>query len=581
MACSSLHWRKWGCTSVSIGLSSFQFFIMKLERFFLVISLLVGFANASAQTSPEITVTQEQFQVPLLKRKSNNPFIRLKLVVKGTMGATVKDVQFSLKGTSSLSDIEQLTLYYCKNDSTANAALDFSKAIMFGKVSVIKNKFNISGSQVINPGTHYFWLSCTLTPNANALNHADANCTNILVGDQFIVPSPEGKNIRQRFAVALRQQNEDNVNTYRIPGLTTSKNGTLLAVYDIRRESSRDLQGHMDIGLSRSLDGGNTWLPMQVAIDMKEWGGLPQKFNGVSDACILSDDKTGAIYIAGLWMHGVIDKNGKWIEGLTDSSKAWNHQWRDKGSQPGFDVKQSSQFLIVKSTDEGKTWSEPINLTRMCKKEEWWLWAPGPGHGITLNDGTLVFPTQGRDKNGRPFSNITYSKDGGVNWHTSAAADTGSTTESMAVQLSNGDIFLNMRANENAYRKGDDNGRAMAVTRDLGKTWTSHPASRSVLNEPVCMASTHKHSYTKNGKQASVLLFSNPNTKNGRNHMTIKMSFDDGLTWPKEHWILLDEWNSFGYSCITSIDEQTIGILYEGSGAHMVFQQFSFKKMLK
>ena len=310
-------------------------------------------------------------------------------------------------------------------------------------------------------------------------------------------------------------------------------------------------------------------------------GWLPQKFNGVSDACILSDDKTGAIYIAGLWMHGVLDKNGKWIEGLTDSSKAWNHQWREKGSQPGFDVKQSSQFLIVKSTDEGKTWSDPINLTKMCKKEEWWLWAPGPGHGITLNDGTLVFPTQGRDKNGRPFSNITYSKDGGVNWHTSVAADTGSTTESMAVQLSNGDIMLNMRANENAIRKGDNNGRAMAVTSDLGKTWTSHAASRSVLNEPVCMASTHKHNYAKNGKPASVLLFSNPNTKTGRNHMTIKMSFDDGLTWPEKNWILLDEWNSFGYSCITSVDENTIGILYEGSGAHMVFQKFSFKKMLK
>jgi sialidase-1 len=59
------------------------------------------------------------------------------------------------------------------------------------------------------------------------------------------------------------------------------------------------------------------------------------------------------------------------------------------------------------------------------------------------------------------------------------------------------------------------------------------------------------------------------------------MSFDDGLTWPKENWMLLDEWNSFGYSCITSVDENTIGILYEGSGAHMVFQKFSFKKDLK
>jgi sialidase-1 len=555
---------------------------MKLNRFFaLVISLLVFIANANAQSAPEVNVLQEQYQLPLLKGKAHNPFIRLKLVVSGNKAMAVSGFQFNLKGTTSLLDIDQLTLYYLKNDSTTNASLDFSKGKVFGSISSTKNKVTINGTQQLDQGTHYFWLSCTLTPNANPLNEADASCTQISIGDKRLVPAPEAKNIHQKFAVALRKPNDDNVHTYRIPGITTSKNGTLLAVYDMRRESSRDLQGHMDIGLSRSLDGGNTWLPMQVAMDMKEWGGLPQKFNGVSDACILSDDKTGAIYIAGLWMHGVLDKNGKWIEGLTDTSKAWNHQWREKGSQPGFDVKQSSQFLIVKSTDEGKTWSDPINLTKMCKKEEWWLWAPGPGHGITLNNGTLVFPTQGRDKTGRPFSNITYSKDGGVNWQTSVAADTGSTTESMAVQLSNGDIMLNMRANENATRKGDNNGRAMAVTSDLGKTWTSHPSSRSVLNEPVCMASTHKHNYTIKGKPASVLLFSNPNTKSGRNHMTIKMSFDDGLTWPKEHWILLDEWNSFGYSCITSVDEDTIGILYEGSGAHMVFQKFSFKKMMK
>ena len=40
----------------------------------------------------------------------------------------------------------------------------------------------------------------------------------------------------------------------------------------------------------------------------------------------------------------------------------------------------------------------------------------GPGRGITMDDGTLVFPTQGRDKTGMPFSNITYSRDGGSTW---------------------------------------------------------------------------------------------------------------------------------------------------------------------
>lgn len=62
--------------------------------------------------------------------------------------------------------------------------------------------------------------------------------------------------------------------------------------------------------------------------------------------------------------------------------------------------------------------------------------------------------------------------------------------------------------------------------------------------------------------------------------MTIKVSLDDGNTWPEEYWLLLDEGKSRGYSCITSIDENTIGILYEGSQAHMTFQKIALSELL-
>jgi sialidase-1 len=77
------------------------------------------------------------------------------------------------------------------------------------------------------------------------------------------------------------------------------------------------------------------------------------------------------------------------------------------------------------------------------------------------------------------------------------------------------------------------------------------------------------------------LLFSNPNTKTDRHHMTIKVSLDDGLTWPEKYWLLLDEGNSRGYSCLTSIDENTIGILYEGSQADMTFESIPLKEILQ
>ncbi|MNU06311.1 hypothetical protein D3C72_2514710 [compost metagenome] len=53
------------------------------------------------------------------------------------------------------------------------------------------------------------------------------------------------------------------------------------------------------------------------------------------------------------------------------------------------------------------------------------------------------------------------------------------------------------------------------------------------------------------------------------------------MTWPKDRKILLDEMKSRGYSCLTSIDENTIGIVYESSQADLVFQTIKLSELLK
>ncbi|HRU57475.1 MAG TPA: sialidase family protein, partial [Bacteroidales bacterium] len=58
-------------------------------------------------------------------------------------------------------------------------------------------------------------------------------------------------------------------------------------------------------------------------------------------------------------------------------------------------------------------------------------------------------------------------------------------------------------------------------------------------------------------------------------------SFDDGLTWPEEYYFLLDEGTGRGYSCLTSVDERTIGILYESSQADLVFESIPLEELLK
>ena len=148
------------------------------------------------------------------------------------------------------------------------------------------------------------------------------------------------------------------------------------------------------------------------------------------------------------------------------------------------------------------------------------------------------------------------------------------TTEAQVVETEPGVLMLNMRDNRGGSR-------AVAITKDLGKTWTEHPSSRKALQEPVCMASLIHVEAKDNILDKDILLFSNPNTTRGRNHITIKASLDGGLTWLPEHQLMLDEGEGWGYSCLTMIDRETIGILYESSAAHMTFQAVKLKDLIR
>lgn len=355
----------------------------------------------------------------------------------------------------------------------------------------------------------------------------------------------------QRPVVILHRQGQDNCHTFRIPAIARTNDGTLLAVYDMRYRSRRDLQGHMDIGLSRSTDGGQTWQPPRPIMDMGEFGGLPEDQNGCSDPNILVDRQTGEVFVSAVWTHG----------------KPGTHQWRGDGSQPGLGIDTSSQFMVVRSSDDGQTWSPPENWTARLKNPDWFLFAPAPGNGITMTDGTLVMPTQGRDHQGQPFSNLMWSRDHGQTWTVSAPARD-DTSECAVAELSDGSLMLNIRDNRNREDKSDTNGRAVSVTQDLGKTWTVHSSDHGALPEPVCMASLISHQLA-DGRR--VLFFSNPNSKTHRRGMTVRVSLDDGQTWPADKQILLDD-KGGAYSSLVMVDDSRLGILYESSRADLVFQ---------
>ena len=367
---------------------------------------------------------------------------------------------------------------------------------------------------------------------------------------KFISP----KAITHRMAVGVRHAGNDGSASFRIPGLVTTNKGTLLGVYDVRYNSSVDLQEYVDVGLSRSTDGGKSWEKMRLPLSFGEYGGLPKAQNGVGDPSILVDTQTNTVWVVAAWTHGM------------GNQRAW---W---SSHPGMDINHTAQLVLAKSTDDGKTWSKPINITEQVKDPSWYFLLQGPGRGITMSDGTLVFPTQFIDSTRIPNAGIMYRKDRGKTWKMHHLART-NTTEAQVAEIEPGVLMLNMRDNRGGSR-------AVALTKDLGKTWTEHPSSRKALQEPVCMASLIHVDAKDNILNKDLLLFSNPDTTKGRNHITIKASLDKGLTWLPEHQIMLDEAEGWGYSCLTMIDKETIGILYESSVAHMTFQAVKLTDLL-
>ena len=529
---------------------------MRILCLFMAVLLTSAIGNCSADETKDtgaVQVTVASPVHPILIRNDHGPTLKIVLDVKSDESISLSKLSFRLDGTDDLTDLHSLSLYACGADEA------FTPTQPFGEAATPAPTIVFHGQHPLVTGKNVFWLSTTLKPEASLQHRVAAACVEIETTAGLLKPAASDPPASHRIGVALRKHQDDGVHTYRIPALSTSPKGTLLAVYDMRRREGRDLQEDIDIGLSRSSDAGQTWEPVRVIMDMGENAGMPQELNGCSDPGLIVDQQTGEIFCFALWMQG----------------KAGKHQWVDDGSEPGFDVGKTAQFMMVKSTDDGITWSTPTNLTRSLKQKSWWLFAPSPQSGFQMADGTLVMPVQGRT--GREpeatFATVMISHDHGQSWSVSNPAYTGG-NECQAALLSDSSIMLNIRNDKERFR-------AVAVTKDLGQTWEAHPTSRNTLIEPNCNGSLLRVHYERNGEQRHALVFANPHTQKGRTHHTIQVSFDDGMTWPESHHLLLDEGRGAGYPSLTQIDQEHVGIVYEGSQAHLVFEKFSLDELLK
>lgn len=541
-----------------------------MKKTLAAIALLAAF-SAGAQND---TVRVWKTQVPLLIERTDNPVYYLK--IDAHKGDKMNEITMEWDDTKALPFIESLKLYYGGTRRTVSIGKNVMKPLEYMSFTTKgetlaalpgysllkaeardgKKKVTFRLDQDLTEGTHFYWVSLEMKPTTPLGTALQLDCTGATVnGKNAVLHYVSGKGAAQRTAVGVRKASDDNVAAYRIPGIVTTDHGTLLATYDVRYNNSTDLQEHIDVGLSRSTDGGKTWEKMRIPLSFGNYGGLPAAQNGVGDPCILFDPTTHTTWIAAAWTHGMAGQ------------RAWN------ASKPGMDIEQTAQLVLTKSTDDGKTWSEPINITSQVKQPEWHFLLQGPGRGITMENGTLVFPIQFIGKDRIPCAGIMYSTDKGETWTIHQPART-NTTEAQVAEIEPGVLMLNMRDNRGGSR-------AVSTTTNMGKTWVQHSSSRNALQEPVCMASLLHVKAEDNALKRDLLLFSNPNTTAKRHHITIKASLDGGKTWQEANQLLLDEAIGWGYSCLTMIDRKTVGILYESSSANITFQAIPLKDIVK
>lgn len=323
--------------------------------------------------------------------------------------------------------------------------------------------------------------------------------------------------VEEPYKQALYTCGEKGYKAYRIPAVVVTNKGTLLAFSEGRKDNIGD-HGDIDLMLRRSLDQGKTWSEQVI---VHEEGGT--KKITIGNPCPVVDRETGVVWLAF--------------------------------------CRDNRDVFMTHSKDDGKSWAKPTEITASVKKKSWGWYATGPGQGLQLTvgkyKGRLVFPCDHSEgKVGR--SHVFYSDDHGKTFVLGGATED-KMNECEAVELTDGRLLLSMR---NGLRKGK---RAFAISRDGGATWSKPRVNENVYC-PVCQSSIHRYSW-----KPSILLYSAPGGP-GRTNLTVRASYDEGVTWPDAR--VLDLHGS-GYSDLAVLPDGSVCCLFESGWRNpIVFARF-------
>jgi sialidase-1 len=338
--------------------------------------------------------------------------------------------------------------------------------------------------------------------------------------------------------------------TYRIPAIINLPNGNLLAFCEGRVKGSGDF-GDINIVMKKSFNGGATWSPLQTIVDADSLqAGNPAPVLDLTDPAY-PKGRIFLFYNTGNNHEGEVRK-GKGIR----------------------------EVCYKTSVDGGVIWSGAVNITLQVHQPmqplfnpaynftaDWRSYANTPGHAIQFTKGKYtgrIF-IAANHSSGNPQKQFMdyaahgfYTDDHGKTFHLSETVNLPGSNESMAAQLSKDKMIMNSR-----NQKGDVRARIISLSNDGGTTW-SKTYFDTVLIDPVNQGSILAIG-SKNGK--TIIAFCNTADTKNRDHLTLRISFDEGLSWKKNILIEADATetnNDFtAYSDLVSLNTRKIGVLYE------------------
>jgi len=310
----------------------------------------------------------------------------------------------------------------------------------------------------------------------------------------------------------------------RIPSLLAAADGTLLAFCEGRQDGGDHASNR--IVLKRSHDGGRTWEPARVI--------AAAGADSLNDPSAALDRRTGRLVL----------HYARFAAGFhTDKAV------------PGYDHPRASANYVIVSDDAGASWSAPSEVTRQVKRPTVRCTVVTCGIGIQLrrgpHAGRLVHAAYQFGGRHEHEAYAVFSDDGGTTWRMGAvAAGTDWAAEPQVVELADGRVMMNVRTRTGC--------RKVAFSADGGSTFTDL-ADDPALIEPGCQASIFRAGDPLDG-QPSLLLFSNPASRTERVSGTVRLSLDEGATWPLARPLYR---GGFAYSCLGMLPDGTLLCLFE------------------